>query len=1147
MSASALPQSTLQDEASGGTQDETRPRIQFSELDTYYMPDKEGRLIPVFQIPFEEFERLLQQDRAGRPQQSLLTSGFRLLESQFDGLVTADETEVGLRLRLKLLVNESGWQAIPLGLNDWVLDGRVSGPADVSHYLTRSVNGGFVLHVNGPPDKDLNFELTLRTRVERLGNSRRLGLGFPYPTQMQFRLRIPKVGLNVRGGDLIELTTREVNGGTEVSLRELTEKSALSWQESAADLPAYQLQARVESALRIQSLGVGRWQVTSTFDLTPLADRVAELIVALPTTATEVTSAQGNSRVVRVSREEAATLASDVPDGLQYLRWIFVNPLTEKGQLQLSYVVTAEPEAGSGEAELVLQGPQLLDCSFTSGSLSLVKDRELSSRWQTEAGISLSGIASESRDVIAFQLERQDFRMSLANRPQPSQVRVESEYTLITNQRILMTVNFRCQIQGKFAEPLWIELEDWQFVSGGNGVQWRDGRLVIDPSSQSLGSGGELLFHCVLEADLGAEVNLKLPKLQGDADLVRQPAGVILVIDDPSREFRFSADDSTLVRDPAFPDQYRSRDGEGEWRLRGEFGVRPRRVRLSQWTEVLLPRVFRSSGVAAAETVAEPRSVRSSSAAIGTAETTSSELPSSRSTGAESLDTVVHHRVQMEVANQPLDGLSFLLDASVPIRQLQVTLGNELLSVRSTIVNLGGREYYAVEFPTNVERLRGKLDFTVSHLMTAPFSSTQSPSEWSAPIPLAQIITQPISRLVSLTAEEDLLAGLREQTAGFMLEAREVRIANREPWSFRVGTDKWGDLRLLAETSEETRWIPAGPWPSRVVLAAKRAPMEVASTTVRDITVRYWWADGKRREKFIANLETHDSALMVSVPENTTIERVVIDQKMVEFNLDQVAGSLTFAVPRRELMLNDSTNAVSSNAWESQTERQRVQVEIWYSRVQSGDWWSMAEWQLPRLPNQEWCSEFRWDFRAGGGWIPVWASSEWIPLNTELGPDASLVAETGSAPSDGPNRGQVYRYLSGQPPSGMGLLLVNARGLRMFGIAAIALLGILLWRYRWERLLVFWLSLIGLGSLLAIQWPELGLELGPWLALTLGLTLAVVWWDRWIQQTPVVSSGGLEVEEHTTRTYFRDASSVNDRSVTRSSQRLAETSGESTP
>ena len=1075
---------------------ESASRIQVSPLETYYIPDKEGRLIPVFQFPFEEFERLLRQERGGAPSE-VPSGGFRVVQANFVGQVNADLQRATVRLRLRLILNQSGWQPIPLGLPGWVVDGSIQGPASVSHYLSRNEAGGLVLHVAGPAEEVLEFSLPLSARVLDLGAVQQLPIAFPYPTELAFNLTIPTTSIEVRGGDVADLQTTVTADATVVRLRELNERSMIAWQAMKGAAQAVPIKARVDSALRVQALGERAWQVSAQINVVPLDNVVAELVVGVPTNAENFLSPQSSVRVQRVPAEELQRPAGALPAGYHFYRLSLDDPLTEATPLQLTYNVVGAPSADVTSSRVQLGGPVWLDCLFAPGTLELAKDRELSTVWQLAGGISPRPTVRDNPEITLFNIERPDFRLELLNRPQAAQVRVTSEYELIVTQRIVLTARFHCQIQGKFSEPLWIDPGEWQFVLGDPGIQARDGRLMIDPSVQAVSSDGDLTFRCTLELETPDPFRLNLPRLQGEVALVQQPGRVLLVLGDPSKSFQFAAADSTLLQDATTPMQFRARDANSDWILSGQIGLRPRLVVMEQWAQL---------------------------------------SPESQFISDQPQPLAVTQTVQLEVSHQPLTGLAFLLPSDTPLPQLQLQLNGEIVAFKATAIVVAGRAFQAIEFALPPERLRGRLSFSLSHLLEPAVEATDAQTR-RFDLPLAQLLFDPLTRLFSIDDPVELEQHMSQQLAGVQIRSREIRT----PWSdargLVVNSADWGAWRSLSGESGGMRWIPAGPWPSQAALSLTPAQTWAEETTVEQVHVRTWWSGDQRREQWTASVVTNQTRLELSVPPSIDVRRVLVDGRGVNWEAQRRPGRLVV-----EWETVSAEEAALVREAETETLRQH-QVEVWYSLNQPIGPWTQVLWQAPRLPNQEWCRQFTWEVAASDWWQWVWASSEWTPAAQTVDFNSAVDALAAEA---SPSVGWVFA--SHFAPESGSLLMANRRWLRTATIVGVALVVMCSWLLGWYRAPPFWLLLA--GGLIGIAWqfPQVGSELAPWAAAAILGSLLVVGLERLTRETAAVSPTPVyELNSETTRTYWADPDSGQERSGPSQSQRGSLVGGENSP
>jgi hypothetical protein len=491
----------------------------------------------------------------------------------------------------------------------------------------------------------------------------------------------------------------------------------------------------------------------------------------------------------------------------------------------------------------------------------------------------------------------------------------------------------------------------------------------------------------------------------------------------------------------------------------------------------------------------------------------------------------VRHEVLLDVAHQALPGLSFLLPAAAPLKQLQVQLGNEVLPIKTTIVRVADQDFHAIEFPISPDRLRGNLKFVVTHLLGA----TAAPSASAAVpivVPTLQILVEPLSRLVPVTDNESLHHFLTSQVAGFQIQQREIRTPLIAGQTFEVSTSEWGKLAESEVPDSWSRWILNGPWPLQVQVTREEVAAMAPEIFVDSIHVRTWWADQQRREQMTATIVSQEPALVVKISPELEIRQVLVDGQAVKFEIDGQLGLVQFPLTESEIdsELSSSVAAVDSA---------KREIEIWYARNQPTGAWTRLTLQLPQLPNQDWCRNFTWEVAASDWWQVVWASQELTPLTNILrrqrGAEESSEADAAEHPT--------HHYSSHYEPDQYGLILIHRRWLRL-GVIMLVCGGVLLgWRFSWYRNSAFWLAAASAIVGVAWQWPDLGWEVAPWVTLAFLAAMLVLWIEfatRRIESPTAAFEGPSEA----TRSYWNDGAPEQERSGPSMSQRSSAVAGD---
>lgn len=1143
-------------------------KVRFSRLDTFYLPDKNGNLVPVFKLPFEEFEEMLQKRGAAEPQLQSSLAAFRMEKAQFWANVPRATSTASLRLQCEFVLNKDGRQEIPLGLRRWIVAGPITSENDVPFSLERSDDRSLILCVDGKAKQRYSFTLPLSAAVETFSDAAQLSFDFPYPTQTDFQLTLAEQNLSIASDGVTDLQSSQIAGETVIQASELSANAVIWWQSVAEGQKRFPTKSQVESTTKIDAVAVGRWQINANIKLLPFAEPVSELLLACPPQTLDFVVLQNNVQATRIDFEQAQQRAATVSEDFrssQFYILSFSKPLTEASEIQISYLLNSEPDAQSQQADIEFVGHHFFDCLFVAGRVELIRERELSTRWTTEFGLSLAPSNFDSKDAISFNLSRQNFRLSLSTRAQPAQIRIEPEYTLIANDRILLTGNLRCQIQGQVNQTIALPLENWNFISGSTGVRREEARLIFDPSSQALSPNNEVVFNFILETENQYDLQLTIPRLVAASSLISETAKVILVVDD-NKEFRFDSDASSVVRVKAGVNEFRSRDNTGVIALRGLIAQKERQIQFAQTVQVftapgMLPSAISPNGMSsntASSNAASPNAASSSPNGL-------TPLASGQATGPAFW---FQQDLSFDVRFQPLDYLWFLMEVPPNFdanSQLQLSLGRTILETKQTPLRFFGKDYLAIEFNPGQRTLLGSFDFRFTGRV---FSADSVSNDFqSATLPLVQPMIEPVSRLSSLANASDLQAFVQSQLSGFSINQREILT----PWlaaetefnavdpthagpplasQITLASSQWATPDLasartsasarditsaLGPTSAlgaQRRWSAIGGWPLTAQVQVRNTPAIPTNLFFHQIHVQTWWQDAKRIDRVVALMQGTANDLQIGFAQGVQVKQVLIDGQPVPFRR-MTEGSdiwVDLRYTNRGSPANNKNSVGSAvaadspapGASETTSLEPRSQVlELWFSQDTFGSWWWQAALNFPRLPNQEWCHHFSWQLMTGNQWQMVWLSPELLPASDPALAQGNFQSLTASGNINDTSAREISLRLlqapvNNQPlglifsgpqiPSNGSLLLVNRYWLRLTSIAVLFCCVLVVWWTGLFRRPIFWIATSLLLALIVFLLPYLATQLAPLIAVGLALAVVAIWIDHLAQRKPAILS-----------------------------------------
>ncbi len=170
----------------------TLPAAEEVKPEILYLRDKENRLVPTPGISYEDFVELFRL----KAQLAKPAAGprFNLHQLTIAGEVRGQNAE--LQIKLKLSLNETGWQQIPLGLAQAALKHAAVYEGDGEYYLQfdRELKQ-FVVWLRGEKKSEHRLTMTTLVPLTAKAGGTRLELNLPTATTSQLTLRVPQADL----------------------------------------------------------------------------------------------------------------------------------------------------------------------------------------------------------------------------------------------------------------------------------------------------------------------------------------------------------------------------------------------------------------------------------------------------------------------------------------------------------------------------------------------------------------------------------------------------------------------------------------------------------------------------------------------------------------------------------------------------------------------------------------------------------------------------------------------------------------------------------------------------------------------------------------------------------------------------------------
>jgi hypothetical protein len=550
---------------SGTTRPATTPApISASPLDTYLLRDNKGNLVPVLDLPFEEFERLLRIKRGLAPPvlpgyslDVLSVTGSAAAEPARDQSGQAAATLVDLQVVATIRVRDSDWVRVPLALGKAVLrqPAKYEGPGE--HFLTYDpTEDAYVVWLRGADAKPHILSLQVSLPLSRLGDRRQLSLRLPRATESTLRLTVPepRIEATLPAGEGI-LSQRSTSGGqSEITVLGPAGDLQLAWQSRPEMAPASELALEATAEIAVKVEGEDRIRSEARLRVRNPSGPLEAFRVALPLGMEwEPTTVDG--LVLSLVTPEPGLPGVPAPPQPQVVDVQLNRPASGTVELRLSAVATpttGTARAGGGRAgqggartsvaaiapaRFVVEG-----AVRQRGTIDVSVDGDWQLSWRGEQSVRRLDLPQDpalAKVAARYEYSRQPCNLQLTVSPRPSRISVEPLHVVTVEGRFArLESTLKYRLRGARAAGLSIDLAGWQ-LDRVTPADILDLTSVTSDSAQAgptmipllpgavLGSELELKLeaHQPLDPEAG-ELSLTLPRLSAD---VVSPATVVVV------------------------------------------------------------------------------------------------------------------------------------------------------------------------------------------------------------------------------------------------------------------------------------------------------------------------------------------------------------------------------------------------------------------------------------------------------------------------------------------------------------------------------------------------------------------------------------------------------------------------------------------
>ena len=470
---SAQSNSTLTREQRNASQ----PAAIQSDIETLYVRDSAGELVPVLNMSFEDFQRLYRLDRKLTiPQRP---PAYSLEQMSIDGTAIGRRAELTMSFEAKLL--REGFARIPLRLQRAVLTNAVQYTGDGEHVLSApDPKGGFVWWVKGAAGSTHKITLSAHAPLAVVGKESQLSLSLPRATASQ--LKVAVAGRNTPAtifgdGQLLRRKMLEKRR-TQQTVVGLGGEFKMVWGASPKPATRPKL-IEATGDIQVQVKGPGVVSTTAGFRVSSSGRDMDSVKIRLPRNARPILVEDANFAIEYISTSEGKNAAGT---GAPIAIVRFNEPTRGPVDFQLSVTQTKSLDAESEEGMNVLDF-EVIDAVSHSGTVSLQADGDWLVRWQ-DAGLRriAGGETLVAANLVAvFEYYRQPAKLPIRIYQKETRVSVEPTYLIDVqaNQATLDAV-LRFRVRGAPTSFILCDLSGWQVTNVGDPALIREDAIRMN-------------------------------------------------------------------------------------------------------------------------------------------------------------------------------------------------------------------------------------------------------------------------------------------------------------------------------------------------------------------------------------------------------------------------------------------------------------------------------------------------------------------------------------------------------------------------------------------------------------------------------------------------------------------------------------------
>ncbi|HTN76940.1 MAG TPA: hypothetical protein VL096_16895 [Pirellulaceae bacterium] len=937
----------------GGGVKEVQPEV-------FYLKDKDGNLLPVPDLSFEEFKRLYDLSRG----LSTEPPPFSLRTMTITGAVTGTKADLAVDIVAVITAKNKAWVRIPLRFPSAVLSEPPKHVGEGEFFFDFEPDGaGYVCWLRAAENSEHKLHCKFAANVQELGAESRLALVTPRAITGSLSLKVPVERADARcvrrTGDDPRLEVVNAKGHSTIEMLGPAGEFQIAWRAGAGDAPRMRQVLEATTAVQVKLEGRRRITCESRIKVRSFGAPIETFSVRLPPDMRLVALEQPIARVTVLEPELD-------PTSQKLLQVVEVRLATKtNGPVEVPIIAELIRDSATVDQAIEVGGFEVVDAVKQWGTVDLVVEGDLSAIWVEGANIrrvddTNTDPLRANRSLAKFDFDAQPFTLQVQVVPKRTRVSVEPTYVMyLDGRQARLDATLKYKIRGAKTYQVEHDFTGWtidrvgpdNLVQGEALLAEKATPLSIPLAPTALPATGEFEIRVQAHRDLpplAHNVALTVPRPVG---ALLTPGSVIVVPADNVELSPRSDELQGLTPDPL-----------------------PSTVKLP--TRQQMPLFYRELGGGATATFAADFQLRERTVTIAI-------------TGDVRVDA---QRAQMEerlaytIAYEPLRNLELDVPRTLwEAGQMQVLLEGNVLPVILQPADDAATDPTRATVRVDLlsERI-GKLELIVRYTAALPKLAGDRPQIFPLPLVLPRLEGERKNALVTL------------------------RIAHDGPFEVGASGEGWTNSQRFSPTAsldQVGEWSHDAGAASFPMQLSPQQSLNQGTVVVEQAWLQSWLTSSDRQDRAVFRFVTTLPQLEIKLPpqvQDANLEVALDGRRMTRYVVD-AEGLLTIELPRTA----DVTSRVVELWYTFNNRRPRMgSMELVAPHVQGAGDARRAYWQLI-LPDNEHLLLDPADLTPDMTWR--WRGTHWSRVGTLSQSD--LEAWSGARPqSELPTATNSYLY-----------------------------------------------------------------------------------------------------------------------------------------